>query len=115
MTADRITQLHLLRLQSTRCPLSRSALLLRRLRRRTLAGFTLAAAGDLLLVHASRGRYDDVWQRYAERFCAKHRVGHIDPAPPPYYETAFTSRQQVRSFYGMLLQWADENIPESPT
>ncbi len=79
------------------------------------AGYTLAAAGDLLLVHASRGRYDDVWQRYAERFCAKHCVGHIDPAPPPYYETAFTSRQQVQSFYGMLLKWAEENKPESST
>ncbi len=36
------------------------------------AGFTLGVAGDLLLVHASRGNYDATWQRYADRFCRKH-------------------------------------------
>jgi len=70
------------------------------------AGFRLAAAGDLRLVHASGGRYDDVWQRYAERFCAKHRTGYTDPAPPPYYETSFESRTQVESFFARLMQLA---------
>ena len=76
--------------------------------RAALAGFRLAAAGDLRLVHASRGRYDDVWQHYAERFCAKHRTGNVDPASPPFYETSFASRTQVESFYVRLMQLAAE-------
>lgn len=70
------------------------------------AGFRVAAAGDLLVVHASRGRYDNNWQRYAERFCAKHRTGHGEPAPPPFYEIAFDSAAHVRSFYARLSELA---------
>ena len=76
--------------------------------RAALAGFRLAAAGNLWLVHASRGSYDDVWLRYAERFCAKHRTGHADPAPPSFYETSLGSRAQVEAFYVRLMQLAAE-------
>ena len=73
-----------------------------------LAGFRLAAAGDLQLVHASGGRYDENWQRYAERFCSKHHAGWADPAPPPYYETILKSRAEVESFHARLMQLAAE-------
>ncbi len=43
-----------------------------------MAGFDIAVAGDLLLVHESRGRYDPAWERYAERFCW-HGVGDVNP------------------------------------
>ena len=74
--------------------------------RAALAGFRLAAAGDLQVVHASRGRYDDVWQQYAERFCAKHRTGFSEPAPPPFYETVFGTRAEVETFYAQLMHLA---------
>ena len=76
--------------------------------RAALAGFRLAAAGDLQLVHSSGGRYDDLWQRYAERFCAKHCTGRTDPPPAPYYETIFRSRAEVESFFARLMQLAAE-------
>ena len=76
--------------------------------RAALAGFRLAAAGDLRIVHASGGGYDENWQRYAERFCTKHRAGWADPASPPYYETIFRSRAEVESFHARLVQLAAE-------
>lgn len=76
--------------------------------RAALAGFRLAAAGDLRIVHASGGGYDENWQRYAERFCTKHRAGWADPASPPYYETIFRSRAEVESFHARLMQLAAE-------
>jgi tetratricopeptide (TPR) repeat protein len=76
--------------------------------RAALAGYSLAAAGDFRLVHASRGRFDDAWQRYAERFCAKHRTGNVDPAPVPYYEVSFGSQAQVEAFYSRLLRLAQD-------
>jgi hypothetical protein len=79
--------------------------------RAALAGFRLAATGDLRVVHASRGRYDDVWLRYAERFCGKHRTGHTDPSPTPYYETRFASQVQVESFYARLMHFAADEAP----
>ena len=76
--------------------------------RAALAGFRLAAAGDLRIVHASGGGYDDNWRRYAERFCAKHRSGWAAPAAPPYYETILRSRAEVESFHARLMQLAAE-------
>ncbi len=74
--------------------------------RAALAGFRLAAAGDLRIVHASGGGYDERWQHYAERFCSKHHSGWADPAPPPYYETILGSRAEVESFHARLMQLA---------
>ncbi|MFO1281652.1 MAG: glycosyltransferase [Burkholderiales bacterium] len=42
-----------------------------------LAGRSLAVACDLALVHFSKGRYDEVWQRYADRLRAKF-AGRLD-------------------------------------
>ena len=39
-----------------------------------LAGFRLAVCRDLVLIHASTGRYDPVWEEYKRRFEAKHRA-----------------------------------------
>lgn len=38
-----------------------------------LAGFRVAVANDLCLVHQSRGKFDSHWRSYADRFLAKHR------------------------------------------
>jgi tetratricopeptide (TPR) repeat protein len=75
--------------------------------RAALAGFRLAAAADLLVVHASRGRYDEGWRRYAERFCAKHALC-TDPPPRrgAFYEVALASRAEVRAFYARLAELA---------
>lgn len=46
-----------------------------------LAGFSVAVREDLLVIHQSRGRYDERWQRDAARFAAKHRAALPPPAP----------------------------------
>jgi len=37
-----------------------------------LAGFKIAVPWDILIYHSSKGSYDPVWKRYAEKFFAKH-------------------------------------------
>lgn len=66
------------------------------------AGFKLGVAGDLLLVHASRGNYDATWQRYADRFCRKHAAGRSPPAPSSFFGASLNSPEQARSFFGFL-------------
>ncbi len=46
------------------------------------AGFRLAVCRDLVLIHASTGRYDAAWQEYRRRFEAKHR-GALAPIGTP--------------------------------
>jgi len=71
--------------------------------RAAAAGFRLAAAGDLLLVHHSRGRYDERWRTYADRFCAKHALAGIPPsAQRTFFEAAFNTADEVRAFYARL-------------
>lgn len=67
------------------------------------AGYRLAAAGDLLVVHESRGRYDANWAKYAERFCTKYSLSALSPPPPAQLVTAsLKSEAEVRSFFGRL-------------
>jgi tetratricopeptide (TPR) repeat protein len=66
------------------------------------AGFKLGVAGDLLLVHASRGNYDAAWQRYADRFCRKHGAGRSPPAPSSFFGASLDSPEQARAFFGFL-------------
>ena len=66
------------------------------------AGKRLAAAGELLVVHASRGAYDDVWERYADRFCVKHRIYRTPPAPSSFFGAGFADAEQVRAFFALL-------------
>ncbi|MEO8567392.1 MAG: glycosyltransferase [Betaproteobacteria bacterium] len=68
------------------------------------AGFKLGVAGDLLLVHASRGDYDATWQRYADRFCRKHGAGHSPPAPSSFFGASLDSPEQARAFFGFLAE-----------
>jgi len=70
--------------------------------RATQAGFKLGVAGDLLLVHASRGNYDATWQQYADRFCRKHAAGRSPPAPSSFFGAALDSPEQVRAFFAIL-------------
>jgi len=48
--------------------------------RASAAGARLVVPADLTLFHASLGRYDEVWRRYARRFC---EVAGLDPLAPP--------------------------------
>jgi hypothetical protein len=66
------------------------------------AGFRLAAAGDLRVVHESRGRFDATWQRYADRLCAKHGLAPSSPPPPPYYQAVLQRPEEVNAFLDRL-------------
>jgi len=67
------------------------------------AGFVLGTAGDLLIVHQSRGRFDSAWQLYANRFCEKHRIQYTPPREPiKIYEAALDTDEQVSRFFGYL-------------
>jgi GT2 family glycosyltransferase len=46
-----------------------------------LAGFSVAVCEDLLVIHQSRGQYDERWKRDAQAFAAKHRAALPPPAP----------------------------------
>ena len=66
------------------------------------AGFRLGVAGELLVVHASRGAYDARWQRDAERFCTKHDAGRTPARPSSFFGASLDSADQVRTFYALL-------------
>jgi GT2 family glycosyltransferase len=66
------------------------------------AGFRLGVAGDLLLVHASRGNYDATWQHYADRFSRKHDAGGTAPAPSTFFGASLDGPEQVRAFFALL-------------
>jgi GT2 family glycosyltransferase len=66
------------------------------------AGFRLGVAADLNLVHASKGNYDATWQRYADRFCAKHSLGTNPPAPSHFVGAKLDGPDQVRAFFDFL-------------
>jgi GT2 family glycosyltransferase len=68
------------------------------------SGAKLGVAGDLLLVHASRGNYDATWQRYADRFCRKHGAGRSPPAPSSFFGASLDNPEQVRAFFGYLAE-----------
>jgi len=65
-------------------------------------GFTLGVAADLSVVHASRGSYDSVWQRYADRFCKKHSLGTVPAAPSFFFGARLDGPAQVRAFFDLL-------------
>ncbi|MEP6998554.1 MAG: glycosyltransferase, partial [Betaproteobacteria bacterium] len=68
------------------------------------AGFKLGVAGDLLLVHASRGNYDATWQRYADRFRRKHAAGRSPPAESSFFGASLDGTEQVRAFFARLAE-----------
>lgn len=71
-------------------------------------GYRLAAAGDLGVIHASRGRYDTAWETYAHRFCAKHGIAASEPPSPPYYETSLPTQSAVLQFFERLVALAQD-------
>ena len=70
--------------------------------RASRGGLRLTAAGDLELVHASRGAYHDAWQRYADRFCAKHALATSPPAESSFFGATLDNAAQVRLFFAEL-------------
>jgi tetratricopeptide (TPR) repeat protein len=74
--------------------------------RASRAGFRLGVTGEFLLVHASRGAYDECWQRYADRFCVKHDAGRSPPAPSSFFGAVLDSADQVRAFYALLASFS---------
>ncbi|MEP7208169.1 MAG: glycosyltransferase [Casimicrobiaceae bacterium] len=75
------------------------------------AGYRLAAAGDLRLVHASRGRYDAEWQRYADRLCVKHRLSPPEFKDVPFHSTRLDSAAQVGAFFDRMMSLAATEFP----
>ena len=51
-----------------------------------LKGFRLAVCRDLALIHASKGKSDDRWQLYRDRFVTKYRGQLAAGAPGPVRE-----------------------------
>jgi len=70
--------------------------------RASSAGYRLGTVGNLRVVHASRGTYDDAWQKYADRFCQKHRIYRTEPAPASFFGATFTCEEHVRGFFDLL-------------
>lgn len=77
--------------------------------RASRAGFRLGITGELLVVHASRGVYDVAWQRYAERFCAKHNAGGSPSATSAFFGAKLDSADQVRAFYALLGELSNDD------
>jgi GT2 family glycosyltransferase len=49
-----------------------------------LAGFRVAVAADLPVLHASQGNFDQKWEHYAKRFTQKHSTQFSPFRPRPY-------------------------------
>ncbi len=67
-----------------------------------LAGFRSAIAWDIPIIHASSGRLDAAWQKYAQRFAAKYRAQNIAYLPPPpvtWPIVQFTDRTRMFAFH----------------
>ena len=72
------------------------------------AGFRLGVAGDLGIVHASRGRFAKDWAEHAARFCVKHSLESLPPPPPPQLlEARFGTLDEVRAFFDRLTDMND--------
>jgi hypothetical protein len=80
--------------------------------RASAAGFVLGVAGDLLIVHESRGRFRQEWQRYADRFCEKHGIHYTPPAEPvKIWEAALDSADHVQRFFAHMTTLGDSPAP----
>ena len=78
------------------------------------AGWSLAAAGDLRIVHASGGNYDAVWSKYAARLCEKHRTGAVPAAPSPYFAVNMKSIEETSALFDGLMHIASEAASPTP-
>ena len=70
-----------------------------------LAGFRIAIAWDIPIIHASSGRLDAAWQKYAQRFAAKFRAQNIAYLPPPSVSwpvVQFVDRAHMIAFHRVM-------------
>ena len=67
-----------------------------------LAGLRLAVSTDILLLHASEGRFEQDWQRYAERFRSKYPQLRGERGAPHWYGAKLPNRESARRFYELL-------------
>jgi hypothetical protein len=73
--------------------------------RASAAGMRLAVPADLLLFHASQGRYGEAWRRYARRFVEAAGLDWLAPAPPAGLQARLESREQVDLLRAALLHF----------
>jgi glycosyltransferase involved in cell wall biosynthesis len=73
-----------------------------------LAGFKVAVAADLPVLHASQGKFDQKWQHYAQRFAAKHasRLPAFKTRPFHHAVVGARSKQELLEILsGPRSQW----------
>lgn len=59
-----------------------------------LAGFRLAVATDLNVLHASQGHFDEKWQSYAQRFMDKNGARLMPMARRPFQHSLVVARDK---------------------
>jgi protein O-GlcNAc transferase len=66
-----------------------------------LAGFKIAVATDLSVLHASQGRFDEKWELYAQRFMDKHSawLAHV---PLRQFQHAFVVAQTKKEILEIM-------------
>ena len=82
-----------------------------------LAGFALAVACDLPVLHFSQGSFDQKWEHYAKRFLEKHGT-RLSPFRPRPFQHALvgvqTKEELLEVLNGPQMQWpldgTDSNI-----
>ena len=67
-----------------------------------LAGHRLGVSTDILLLHASEGRFEESWKRYAERFQGKYPQLREPQGKPHWYGARVASREEALAFYERL-------------
>lgn len=66
------------------------------------SGLRLAVSTDILLLHASEGRFEDDWKRYAQRFLDKFPQLRAPQGKPHWYGARLAGRGPALRFYGKL-------------
>lgn len=66
------------------------------------SGYRLGVAGDLLLVHASRGKYGREWERYAQRLWQKHGLTTSAPKASSFFGARFGAAEEAGQFFRQL-------------
>jgi hypothetical protein len=85
--------------------------------RASASGARLAVPADLLLFHASQGRYGAAWRRYARRFAEAAGLDALAPPPPAGLQARIESRDHVDRLraamvhfrYGAPLAWGAQD------
>jgi tetratricopeptide (TPR) repeat protein len=66
------------------------------------AGLRLAVSTDILLLHASEGRFEDDWKRQAQRFLDKFPQLRAPQGKPHWYGARLPGPDHARAFYAKL-------------